>query len=218
MTHVPANEIEAVINHNGIAPIDPSIATMTVIDCTNPNYAVGVTENAPRLPARTDPYNVSVHSVWERGFHDFPPPAATNWRIMAQFTRLVEEIAEFTEANLWEPRSEKTQSEIADVLIVLSQLAWLTGMEPSQLAARPVVTNPLIETEPNKRNITIVLGSLARALRKMNQDTHAVHAAISSLAQQMHFRCKTAGFKDIEAVILAKCAADEQRGKLHGAA
>lgn len=217
MTHVPANEIEAVINHNGITPIDPTIATMTVIDCTNPTYAVGVTENAPRLPGRVDPYSMSVHSVWARGFHDFPPPAATNWRIMAQFIRLTEEIAEFTESNLWEPRSEKTRDEIADVLIVLSQIAWLTGMDTAALAARPKTANSEVEPEPHKRNLVIVLGALARALRKMNQDTHAVHSAIESLAQQMHYRCVTAGFKDIESVILAKCAADEQRGKLHGA-
>lgn len=202
MNHVPANEIEAVIEKG----------------CTTSFAKSATVDTLPELPARTNPYGASVHSVCQRGFHNFPPSATTNWRIMAQFIRLTEEVAEFTEANLWEPRSEKTRDEIADVLIVLSQLAWLTGMEPSQLAARPAVTSSTVETEPNKRNITIVLGTLARALRKMNQDTHAVHAAISSLAQQMHFRCKTAGFKDIESVILAKCAADEQRGKLHGAA
>lgn len=203
------------INHFPLGS-DIGITFTDLTDATT--YAAGEITEMLALPGGVDPYSASVRSVWKRGFHAVPPPATTNWRIMAQFIRLAEEIAEFTESNLWEPRSEKTKDEIADVLIVLSQLAWLTGMDVSSLAARPVVASSTVETEPNKRNITIVLGTLARALRKMNQDTHAVHAAISSLAQQMHFRCKTAGFKDIESVILAKCAADEQRGKLHGAA
>jgi len=214
MNHVPARELEAAMNY---FPLGSDIG-ITFADKTNATtYAAGEITEMIALPGRTDPYSASVRSVWARGFHDFPPPATTNWRIMAQFTRLTEEIAEFTESNLWEPRSEKTRDEIADVLIVLAQLAWLTGMEPSTLAARPKITNSVVETEPNKRNLGIVLGSLARALRKMSEDKNAVHAAIGSLAQQMHHRCVTAGFKDIEAVIMGKCAADEKRGKLHGA-
>lgn len=214
MKHVPASEIEHTIHHFPIS----SDSIEALIEATKfTTYAAGEIAEMPALPGRTDPYSASVRSVWERGFHDFPPPATTNWRIMAQFVRLTEEIAEFTESNLWEPRSDKTQSEIADVLIVLAQLAWLTGMDVSTLAARPRIASSMVETEPNKRNLVIVLGTLARALRKMAEDKNAVHAAIGSLAQQMHHRCVTAGFKDIEAVIMGKCAADEKRGKLHGA-
>lgn len=215
MNHIPARELEAMINH---FPLGSDIG-ITFTDLTNATtYAAGEITEMLALPGGVDPYSASVRSVWKRGFHAVPPPAATNWRIMAQFIRLAEEIAEFTESNLWEPRSDKTRDEIADVLIVLAQLAWLTGMEPSQLAARPKIASSTVETEPHKRNLVIVLGTLARALRKVSEDKSAVHAAIGLLAQQMHHRCVTAGFKNIETIIVEKCAADEGRGKLHGAA
>lgn len=174
------------------------------------------------LPTGTDPYSRSVVSVYCRGFHNFAPPITLDWQVMAQFVRLCEEIAEYTESAQWEPRGDKTKSEIADVLIVLSQLAWLTGMSPEWIKYHPMPDNPIAEEQTGKQNIMIKLGYLSRALRKCKGDSDktgvmAIHAALRNLARQMHIRCANSGFCDIEAEIERKCKADEERGILHGA-
>lgn len=178
--------------------------------------------NEPQLPTAEDVYSKSVVSVYCRGFHNFAPALTLEWRIMAQFVRLCEEIAEYSESSQWAPRSDQTKSEIADVLIVLAQIAWLTGMDPAWLQNRPLSNHPEVESSIAKGNIMIRLGFLARSLRKCKgmddrSGKMAIHSALRRIARQMHIRAATAGFTDIEAEIARKCAADEERGILHGA-
>lgn len=158
------------------------------------------------LPVGEDAYSQAVVSVFRRGFHDKPSGMSEDWMIMNQYLRLVEEVGEFQEAVMWQPSSESAMKELADVMIVLCQLAWLAGMDPAELADAKQV---------QKRAFHFGVGHLARCLRKdTTKDLNATQAAIKALAYQIHLRAKQFGC-DIAAVMSAKCGDDEGRGYRH---
>ena len=158
------------------------------------------------LPSGDDAYSQAVVSVFRRGFHDKPSGMSDDWMMMSQYLRLVEEVGEFQEAVTWQPSSDAARRELADVMIVLCQLAWLAGMEPSELSE---------QKEVQKRAFHYGIAHLARCLRKETEvDLAGTKAAINAIAYQIHIRAKQLDF-DITEAMRAKCSQDEGRGYRH---
>ena len=161
---------------------------------------------ASMLPSGEDAYSQAVVSVFRRGFHDKAAGMADDWQVMSQFLRLIEEVGEFQEAIMWQPSGDKARQELADVMIVLCQISWLTGMEPAELAESKDV---------QKRAFCYGVGHLSRCLRKETEaDFMLTHEAIKALAYQVHLRAKQFDC-DIAEVMRAKCGEDEGRGYRH---
>jgi len=171
----------------------------------NIEQAIAVAEKA-MLPVGDDAYSQAVKSVFKRGFHDKPAGMSDDWMMMSQYLRLVEEVGEFQEAVMWQPSSDAARQELADVMIVLCQIAWLAGMDPAELGNGEDV---------QKRAFHYGVGHLARCLRKATEsDPSDVQHAIRALAYQVHLRAKQLEM-EIGEVMRAKCGADEGRGYRH---
>lgn len=141
-----------------------------------------------------------VASVQRRGFHtERPPLHFHNAPLMEQFNRLVEEVGEWSE-------SGGNVDELADVVIVCAQVAYLMGVELSEA----VFDIP----HSTGTNLVEMLGTLARGLRRNDSTMYAL--ALSCLVGDCVLLARENGEADLRARIVAKLAADEQRGYLHG--
>lgn len=161
-------------------------------------------------PAGHDVCSEAVRSVIRRGFHGRTPPATQQPELMAQFVRLVEEAGELDAARRRLRDRYTIGAELADVLIVASNLAWAAGMDPSALSVARF--DPLRELWP-------LVADLARALRKYDHDPRPVEEALLALAAYCWADAgKPAMGIDLEDTIIEKLIADEMRGPLHGAA
>jgi NTP pyrophosphatase (non-canonical NTP hydrolase) len=69
---------------------------------------------------------MAVRSVQERGFYDNLPPVVDDRLLMAQWLRFVEEVGELSRALR---KGNGAADEMADVLIVLFQLAHVLGVD-----------------------------------------------------------------------------------------
>ncbi len=160
------------------------------------------------LPAGLDPCSEAVRSVWRRGFHGHMPPAATDSAVMAQFVRLVEEAGEFDQARRRLKDHHVQAAELADVLIVASNLAWVTGLDPAILSEARF--GPLRELWP-------LVADLARALRRYDRDRRPIWDALKEIAAYCWTEAsKPALATNLAGVMADKLAADEGRGRLHG--
>lgn len=158
------------------------------------------------LPTGDDIASEAVRSVARRGFHDTLPEVARNGFVMAQFLRLVEEVGEYRYASsLYSFGS--IESELADIMIVLCQLAWAYGVEPVLLLRKPV------EFGRGRQTWATRLEWLARHMRKNDLDN--VRSAIRGIAIQCNEEAAYLKI-DLQKAIGAKLKADEQRGRLHG--
>ena len=83
----------------------------------------------------------AVHSVKARGFHERAPALAHHSGIMAQLMRLTEEVGELARAVRkadWvdiygDQVADSITSELADVFVVLANVAWMLGVDPTTL-------------------------------------------------------------------------------------
>ena len=159
-------------------------------------------------PAGHDVCSEAVRSVIRRGFHGYTPPAANQPEVMAQFVRLVEEAGELDAARRGMRNRTVIGSEIADVLIVASNLAWAVGFDPSALNVARF--DPL-------RDLWSLIADLARALRKYTTDPRQIEEAILAIAA--YCWCEASKHPidvDLEDAIAYKLISDEMRGPLHG--
>lgn len=144
-------------------------------------------------------FDRAVASVIARGFHTTEPSnhIANRW-LMAQFVRLVEEVGEWEES--------QGVSELADVVIVCAQIAYLLGLE--------LYEDVFIFAPATDGNLPALLGALARGLRK--NDATMIATALSCLIGEAVGAAKARKIYDLRLVIMAKLNADEKRGFLHG--
>jgi len=173
--------------------------------------AIGWQAMAPQaiaLPAGMDPCSEAVRSVWRRGFHGHMPPAATDAAVMAQFVRLVEEAGELDQARRGLKNRLVVAAELADVLIVASNLAWISGMDPATLSGERF--DPL-------RDLWSLVANLARALRRYDRDRRPIWEALRDIAAYCWSEAdKPPILVDLAGVMADKLAVDEGRGRLHG--
>lgn len=149
----------------------------------------------------------AIRSVHRRGFYDSTPPAANEPHVMAQFLRLVEEVGEYQHARLYNAPTHEKAKEVADIAIVVYQLAWLTGVPLDALQPKALAST----------SFSVEVGTLARALRKWTGRTHdnaSIAAALTRLAALCHITCQQCGLS-LPVVVADKLAADEQRGYQH---
>lgn len=171
-----------------------------------------------------------VTSVRGRGFWEYVPQICAgegnSQVIMAQMLRLVEEVGEFSAASTnADSTLLQTVEELADVAVVWSQLAALTGLEGAMIerarnewaaGAQP----------PFRGDLAQHVGRLARALRKVSGGDYdeswppllALLWVIEDTARHLlTFASESSELYDFDNIVLRKLAADERRGHLHGA-
>ena len=158
----------------------------------------------PTLPTEDDPASEAVRSVVRREFYVIDLPITGNRAIMAQFLRLVEEVGEY-EFEIEEGNDEAACDELADVFIVMSQIAWLTGMDPAQLWTA--------KQDIDMFSMSLYVGIVARWLRK--NKLGILHDELQNMAALIHNTARQRNI-DFESVVRAKLAADELRGVRHG--
>jgi NTP pyrophosphatase (non-canonical NTP hydrolase) len=159
----------------------------------------------------------AVRSVYRRGFYGGFPHLAGEPQLMAQFIRLSEEVGEEERARLQMSHTPSHHTagalaeELADVAIVLAQIAWLTGMEAGVAEA---VSHSIRTIEGT--TLPAELGELGRALRKAEPGRYEpVHLRIVRMAALCRILASQRGY-NLEDLILRKLAQDEERGQLHG--
>lgn len=142
-----------------------------------------------------------VESVRRRGFYDARPAFHFhNALLMAHVCRLAEEIGEWQE-------SGGNVEELADIVIVCAQIAYLMDVELSEATFEiPGSVGA---------NLGEMLGTLARGLRRNDRTMYSM--ALSCLVGDCVLLARANGEEDLRARIVAKLAADEKRGYLHGA-
>jgi hypothetical protein len=146
-------------------------------------------------------FNQAVESVHKRGFHSAVPSIHFhNVRLMAQLARLAEEIGEWSES--W-----GNVSELADVVIVVAQVAWLLQVDLHE----STFDVPTSQTA----NLSEMLGTLTRGLRK--NDATMIAMSLNCLVADCVLLARENGVLDLKFIIQAKLTADEKRGYLHGA-
>lgn len=144
----------------------------------------------------------AVVSVHGRGLPTAVPPLHFhNTRLMMQMVRLVEEIGEWHE-------SEHEINELADIVIVCAQVAWLLGVQINEA----VFEAPGAFSED--ANLAEMAGMLARSLRK--NDGTMMAMSLACLVGDCVALAQAQGCPDLRPVIEAKLAADEKRGFSHG--
>lgn len=146
-------------------------------------------------------FGAAVDSVRRRGFHSVI--VSEHWKnanLVANLARLAEEIGEWSE-------SKNEVDELADIVIVCAQLAYLLEFELSL---------SLFEMEDTGDvNLTELLGTFARGLRK--NDSSMYQMALSCLVGDCVQLAKRGGCVDFVAQIANKLRRDDLRGYLHGA-
>ena len=153
-------------------------------------------------------------SIFEQAVHgrrlSTPHLHFHNTQLMAQFAHLAESIGAWCEAETMHttPKGSRRgdvaihdSEQLADIVIVCAQVAWLLGVEISET----VFDLP----ETGRPDPPELLGRLARGLRQANWTLCAMALAclVADCAQLARARSGT----DLRAVIKAKLAADEQR-------
>lgn len=156
----------------------------------------------PSLPTGNNVCSIAVISVWKRGFYDSLQVTERYPLLTAQFGRLVEEVGEFLEAAAT-MRVSKITDELADVMIVLCQMAWLSAMNPDTL---------LSSTSPEIAPMAILQSKLWRSIRKNN--TADTRNLLLLMAIQCRNIAKSHGI-DLEQAMRDKFSRDEQRGIRH---
>lgn len=156
----------------------------------------------PALPTGDGACSLAVCSVWRRGFYDVQHVTERYPLLTAQFGRLVEEVGEFAEAAA-SMKLSKITDELADVMIVLCQMAWLSGMEPDVL---------IRSVSPEIMPLCVLQSKLFRAIRKDN--TGDVYNLLELMACQCKRIAKTHDI-DLEQAMRDKITRDEQRGIRH---
>lgn len=148
-------------------------------------------------------FDLAVQSVYSRGFHTVvPAPNICNPRVMAQLVRLGEEIGEFEEAKT----KVQAVSELADVVIVCAQLAWLLGIG---------LNESIFRTSALDASLPMAYGTLCRGLRK--NDETMIDVSLRLLVASCAALARENECNDLGPAIEAKLAADEKRGWMHGA-
>jgi len=120
---------------------------------------------------------------------------------MAQVARLVEEIGEWHE-------SDHEINELADIVIVCAQVAWLLSVQINEA----VFTTAGLCSE--EANLAEMAGMLARSLRK--NDGTMMAMSLACLVGDCVALAREQGCPDLRPVIEAKLAVDEKRGFGHG--
>lgn len=165
----------------------------------------------PALPNNDHISAQAVVSVHARGFYDTTPVATGYAHIMAQMLRLGEEIGEVMNARHKRQPKPEQAVEVADVYIVVCQLAWLTGLPGAMQLGRMAMPGTTLSIE---------YGELCRAVRKWDgslANATGVHYALMRLAGLCYTMSEQAGAK-LEDTVTAKLTTDETRGYQHGAA
>lgn len=165
----------------------------------------------PALPGNDHISAQAVVSVYKRGFYDSTPIATSFSHIMAQVLRLGEEIGEVMSARHKRAPKPEQATEIADVYIVVCQLAWLTGLPGAMKLGRMAMPGTTLSIE---------YGELCRAVRKWDGslgNATGVHYALMRLAGLCYTMSEQAGAK-LEDTVTAKLRTDETRGYQHSAA
>jgi hypothetical protein len=165
------------------------------------------------LPQTQDVPSEAVRSVWRRGFYDATPMITSNQEIMGQVLRLGEEVAEFGDALRELHGAMAAHTELADVAIVLAQIAWLTGMPSTDLQFDTHGRG----TPYGMMSLNHEYGELCRALRKYAGDYNPVHLRLVTFANMVGRMAASMQF-DLEGMIMEKLTADEKRGRLHAGA
>lgn len=170
-----------------------------------------MTHELPGVPDNDHISAQAVRSVYNRGFYDSTPPVAKRDHVMAQFLRLSEEVGEVMEARHRRAPKDEQATELADVYIVVCQLAWLSGLPGAMQLGRLAMPGTTLPIE---------LGHLARALRKwdgtLSQAT-GVHYSLMRLAGLCYTMSDQCGVK-LEERVSQKLGQDEARGYQHAEA
>lgn len=146
-------------------------------------------------------FSRAVQSVYNRGFHTVvPAPNICNPRVMAQLVRLGEEIGEFEEAKT----KLQLVSELADVVIVVAQLAWLLGVD---------LNESIFKTSALDASLSMAYGTLCRGLRK--GDATMIDVSLRLLVASCAALARENECDDLRPAIEAKLTADEKRGWMH---
>ena len=158
-------------------------------------------------------WDEAVRSVMRRGFYATLPPVTeggAHGLLLAQFLRLVEEAGELSEAWRKYPYGveEALQAELADMAIVLSQMAYITGLPMADLDnVGPEMAGILTPSE--------AVGGIGRALRKWDGISEPVAIRDSIMVAMAVILFNDHVMLEDEDVA-KKLAADELRGQLHG--
>lgn len=156
----------------------------------------------PPLPTGGDVGGLAVGSVWRRGFYDGQQVTERYPLLTAQYCRLTEEVGELAEA-IDSLMLSDIASELADVMIVLCQLAWLSGMNPDVLLCASTY-----EDVP----FCVIQSKLYRSIRK--DDKKGISNWIVFMACQCDRIASTYNI-DLRQAMRDKIARDEQRGIRH---
>ena len=170
---------------------------------------MSTTSNLPALPANDHISSKAVLSVHSRGFYDTAPVVTSYAHIMAQLIRLGEEIGEVMSARHKRAAREAQAVEVADVYIVVCQIAWLTGLPGAMQLGRMAMPGTTLSIE---------YGELCRALRKWDGslcNATGVHYALMRLAGLCYIMVDQCGQR-LETLVDGKLAQDELRGYQHG--
>lgn len=146
-------------------------------------------------------FDRAVQSVFDRGFHTvIPAPNICNPRLMAQLVRLGEEIGEFEEAK----SKAEAVLELADVVIVCAQIAWLLGIGLNESIFRASALDA---------SLPMAFGTLCRGLRK--NDPTMIDVSLRLLVASSVALARENECADLCAVIETKLSVDERRGWMH---
>jgi len=156
----------------------------------------------PSLPTGDGVCSDAVGSVWRRGFYDATHTTERYPLLTAQYCRLTEEVGELSEAEENLILSGITD-ELADVMIVLCQMAWLSGMNPDVLLC--ATTSEIVP-------LCVIQSKLYRSIRK--GDEKGISNWIVFMACQCDRVAKSHGI-DLEQAMRDKIARDELRGIRH---
>lgn len=154
-----------------------------------------------------------MRSVGRRGFHDQAPPVFADPVLGAQIAWLAAEAAEYEEA--WRAADDDLGlTELADMAIVLAQIAWLVGRDPDGLSQARYL-------KLGGTTIMIVVGHVGHEATRMRagRNTDLMWRALLQAMAYIYTRAAqkhNTGADALDGIIRQKLAADESRGALHG--
>lgn len=169
---------------------------------------MSTTSDLPALPKSDHISSRAVLSVHSRGFYDTAPIVTSYAHIMAQLLRLGEEVGEVMSARRKRAAKEAQAVEVADVYIVVCQIAWLAGLPGAMQLGRMAMSGTTLAIE---------YGELCRALRKWDgsmANVTGVHYSLMRLAGLCYIMVDQCGQR-LEALVDNKLAQDELRGYQH---
>ena len=155
----------------------------------------------PPLPHGDDLFSAAVRSVHKRKFYDEPLPVTKDRALMGQMLRLVEELGEYETAT-----GVAAENELADVAIVLAQVAWLCGLDPAAMNDAKV--------NHNADGLVEAVGSICRAMRRQPWNPVPLRLAILRATATVWAEAARIG-ASMDVAIAGKLSADERRGYRH---